>query len=228
MKWNCLIVDDEPPALEVLRTYIKSIPMLQLAGECNHALSAFQLLQQQRIDLLFLDVNMPKLKGTDFIRSLEKPPKVIFTTAHAEFAVEGFDIGAVDFLLKPYSLDRFLKAVHRATATDHQTYEKIQEKADRFLYVRSDRKMIKVMIDEILYIESLKDYIKIILPSKQIITRQTISSIEEMLPEDEFIRIHRSFIISLKRIDSFDQSSVLSTKPNSPSARCLRINCCKD
>jgi DNA-binding LytR/AlgR family response regulator len=161
------------------------------------------------------------LTGTEFLRALPSPPRVIFTTAHRDFAVEGFELGAVDYLLKPYSLDRFLRAVHRAInpeqkSSSHSIKESIATESDRFLYVRADRKMVKVMIDDILYVESLKDYIRIILRDKQVITKQTITSLEEMLPENDFMRIHRSFIVSVRKVDSYSPGSVFVGKTELP------------
>ncbi|MFZ6009646.1 MAG: LytR/AlgR family response regulator transcription factor [Bacteroidota bacterium] len=220
MKIRCLLVDDEPPALEVLRTYISNTPMLEVAGECSHAIAAFEFLQEQSVDLIFLDVNMPRLPGTDFLKTLTHPPKVIFTTAHRDFAVEGFELGAVDYLLKPYSLERFLRAVHRATDITQQEVktpaEKISTENDRFLYVRAERKMMKVMISEIQYIESLKDYVRIFLPGRQVITKQTITSLQEMLPEYDFLRIHRSFIVPIQKIESYNQNTVFIGKAEIP------------
>jgi DNA-binding LytR/AlgR family response regulator len=220
-KLRCLLVDDEPPALEILRTYIDATPMLEIAGECHHAMAAFDFIQKNNIDLIFLDVNMPRLTGTEFLRALPSPPRVIFTTAHRDFAVEGFELGAVDYLLKPYSLDRFLRAVHRAINPEQKSSslsvkESIATESDRFLYVRADRKMVKVMIDDILYVESLKDYIRIILRDKQVITKQTITSLEEMLPENDFMRIHRSFIVSVRKVDSYSPGSVFVGKTELP------------
>ncbi len=222
-KLRCLLVDDEPPALDILRTYIDATPMLEIAGECHHAMAAFEFIQKHDIDLIFLDINMPKLTGTEFLRALPSPPRVIFTTAHRDFAVEGFELGAVDYLLKPYSLDRFLRAVHRAINPEQKSSsqfnsvkDSVTTESERFLYVRADRKMVKVMIDEILYVESLKDYIKIILRDKQVITKQTITSIEEMLPENDFMGIHRSFIVSARKVDSYSLTSVFIGKTELP------------
>jgi DNA-binding LytR/AlgR family response regulator len=217
-KLNCLLVDDEPPALEILRTYIASTPTLQIAGECNHAIDAFQFLQLKEVDLIFLDINMPRLTGTDFLKALANPPKVIFTTAHRDFAVEGFELGAVDYLLKPYSLERFWRAIQRATNTESKIpeREKTETDSDRFLYVRADRKMTKVLVNEILYIESLKDYVKIFLPDKPIVTKQTITSLEDMLPEENFVRVHRSFVVSISKIESYTQHTVFIGKSEIP------------
>lgn len=216
-KLRCLLVDDEPPALDILRSYVKNTPMLESVGECNHAVGAFEFMQDKKVDLLFLDINLPKLSGTNFVKALKIPPKVIFTTAHKDFAVDGFELGAVDYLLKPFSLERFWKAVQRAISSDDiSTLNTHTITNDRFLYFRADRKMVKVMVDEILYVESLKDYVKIFLPGRQIITKQTISSVEEMLPEENFVRIHRSFIASKNKIESYSQNSVFIGKSELP------------
>ena len=218
---RCLLVDDEPPSLEILRTYISTVPMLKVVGECYHAMGAFEYIQRHAVDVIFLDVNMPRLSGIDFIKALPNPPKVIFTTAHRDFAVEGFELGAIDYLLKPYSLDRFLRAVHRMLNPDSKNQKTsaaslTEEKPDRFLYVRADRKMVKVLIDEILYVESLKDYVRIFIGDKQIITKQTITALAEMLPESEFLRVHRSYIVAQHKIDSYHQHAVFIGKTEIP------------
>jgi DNA-binding LytR/AlgR family response regulator len=220
-KLRCLLVDDEPPALEILRTYIDATPMLEIAGECHHAMAAFEFIQNNTVDLIFLDINMPKLTGTDFLRALPSPPKVIFTTAHRDYAVDGFELGAVDYLLKPYSLDRFLRAVHRAINPEQKhaaatNKETLTTENERFLYVRADRKMVKIMVEEIRYIESLKDYVRIFLPERQVITKQTITALEEMLPEHDFTRIHRSFIVAVDKIDSYNLNAVFIGKTELP------------
>ena len=221
----CLAVDDEPPALTVLQQYIVAVPGLELAGTCNNAVEAMSFIQQHHVDLLFLDIQMPQLLGTHFIRTLNKPPKVIFTTAYRKFALEGFELNAVDYLLKPISFERFIKAVNKVMDTrlsaspDSPHVEVKKEAGDNHLYFRSDRKMIKVSLEEILYIESLKDYIKVITPTKTIITKQFISSLEETLPKDKFLRIHRSFIVSLSKIESFNSEMIEIAKKEFPISR---------
>ncbi|GAB2767594.1 LytTR family DNA-binding domain-containing protein [Rhabdobacter roseus] len=212
---KCLIVDDEPPALEVLKTYLKAVPSLRLVGECTNALEAFQRLREEAVDVLFLDIQMPQLKGTELVRSLKNPPKVIFTTAHREYALDGFELDAVDYLLKPFSFDRFLKAVDKlpfgreggtlsaVTGAMPVVAPPVVPESAEFLYFRSDRKMVKVFLHEILYLESLKDYVRIVTQSGQVITKQPISSVEEMLPERSFRRIHRSYLVSLDKVTSF-------------------------
>ncbi|MEI9943716.1 MAG: LytTR family DNA-binding domain-containing protein [Chitinophagaceae bacterium] len=204
---KCLIVDDEPPAREIIRRYIKQVPTLELMGECENAIQAFTFLHQQQVDLMFLDIRMPQLNGNDFLKTLKNPPKVIFTTAYSEYALEGYELDVIDYLMKPIPFDRFLKAVNKAY---HQVAFKPdsdaaidKKKNDSFVYFRADRKMVKVMLEDILYIESMKDYIKIVTENGTIITKQSISSVEAMLPEKEFIRTHRSFIVSALHIKSF-------------------------
>ena len=203
---RCLVVDDEPPAREIIRRYVESISMLQLVGECSNAIEAFAFLQKQAVDLMFLDIRMPQLNGNDFLKTLKSPPKIIYTTAYSEYALEGYELDVVDYLMKPIPFDRFLKAVNKACQVSLQRPESIgldEKKTESFVYFRADRKMVKVMLRDILYIESMKDYVKVITENATIITKQSISSVEEMLPEKEFVRVHRSYIVSLSRIKTF-------------------------
>lgn len=204
---RCLIVDDEPPAREIIRRYIEELPTLHLAGECANALQAFTLLQQQPIDLIFLDIRMPQLNGNDFLKTLKHPPKVIFTTAYPDYALEGYELDVVDYLMKPIPFDRFLKAVNKAFPSGSAKIETVspteEKKNEAFVYFRADRKMVKVMLQDISYIESMKDYVKVVTANNTLITKQSISSVEEMLPEKQFIRVHRSYIISLNKIKTF-------------------------
>ena len=207
---KCLIVDDEPMARDVIRQYIESIPSLSISGEFGNAIDAMMFLQDHPVDVIFLDIRMPQLNGTDFVRSLRTVPKIIFTTAHKEYAHEGFDLDVVDYLLKPIRFDRFLRALNKAFPQRSQDSDprigssNIDSKfASPFMYVRVDRKMVKILMDDILYIESDNDYVKIFTTQEMIITRQTISSVEAMLGKIKFFRIHRSFIVSLDKIKSF-------------------------
>lgn len=207
-KIRCLIIDDEPPAREIIARYIQQVPMLELAGECANAIQALTFLQETKVDLLFLDIRMPQLNGNDFLKTMRHPPKVIFTTAYPDYALEGYELDVVDYLLKPIPFDRFLKAVNKTVALAPE-YEAstpvIQEQASAapFVYFRADRKMVKVLLQDIFYIESMKDYVKVCTASGVIISKQSISSVEEMLPENKFIRTHRSYIISIEKIKSF-------------------------
>jgi DNA-binding LytR/AlgR family response regulator len=224
---RCLIVDDEPPARDIIKQYIADTPMLQLCGECGNAIQAISLLQQHEIDLIFLDIRMPQLSGTDFLKTLSHPPKVIFTTAHPEYALEGYELDAMDYLLKPIRFDRFLKAVNKAyqqtairNLSERSTVE--LEKKDAFVYFRADRKMMKVMLSDILYIESMKDYVKVVTGNETIITKQSISSVEAMLPEQKFIRTHRSFIVSAAAIHSFTSELINVGKTEIPIGKLYR------
>ncbi len=225
-KITCLAVDDEPPALSIIQKYIEAVPSLELAATCSNAVEAWQILQSKTIDLIFLDIQMPQLLGTDFIRTLKNPPKIIFTTAFRKYAVEGFDLDAVDYLLKPISFERFLKAVNKVmnTTLSAQSASLHIEKEnlhDSFIHFRADRKTLKIPLDDILFIESLKDYIKVVTKVKPIITKQSISSLEENLPND-FIRIHRSFIVSTNKIESYTNDIIQIGKYELPISRSYR------
>jgi DNA-binding LytR/AlgR family response regulator len=228
-KINCLVVDDEPPALDVLKKYIESIPSLELAGICSNAVEALAVIQKQTIDLLFLDIQMPQILGTDFIRTLSNPPKIIFTTAYRKYAVEGFDLNAVDYLLKPIPFERFLKAVNKIMNTTIQQANYLEggsiaekEPAENFIHFRSDRKILKISLDDILYIESLKDYIKVVTNTKTFLTKHSISSLEENLPTHSFIRIHRSYIIAINKIEFYTNELVGVGKQELPISRMYR------
>jgi len=234
MKIKTLIVDDEPHAIEIIEKYIENFPEIELISKCHNAIQAFQILQQNRIDLIFLDIKMPGLLGTDFIRSLKHPPRVIFTTAYQDYALEGFDLSAVDYLLKPIPFDRFLKAIDKVFALYKVNNQKISiaekpaaQKSDVFLYLRVERKMVKVNVDDIFWIESLKDYIKVVLKDKVLISKQKISLLEELLPEEKFMRIHRSFIVSLSKIESYHAYSVELLGVELPIGRNYKTECHK-
>jgi len=225
---RCLIIDDEPPAREIIRRYVQEIPTLQLMGECANAIQALTALQQHPVDLLFLDIRMPQLNGTDFIKTLKNPPKVIFTTAFSEYALEGYELDVVDYLMKPIRFDRFLKAVNKAFPLTGPALKPVaptvteEKKNESFVYFRADRKMVKVMLDDILYIESMKDYIKVNTVQGVIITKQSISSVEAMLPEKLFVRTHRSFIVSINKIKSFTNELVEVDKTDIPIGKLFR------
>lgn len=234
MKIKAIIVDDEPHAIEVIVNYIRNFPEIDLIAKCSNAIQAFQLLQREKIDLLFLDVKMPGLLGTDLIRSLNHPPKVIFTTAYQDYALEGFDLNAVDYLLKPIPFDRFLKAIDKVfdhyKVANHKinvSHQLAESKADIFLYLRVDRKMIKVNVSDIYWVESQKDYIKVVLKDKVLISKQKISLLEELLPEDKFVRIHRSFIVALCKIESYYSYSIEMLGKELPIGRNYKAECHK-
>ncbi|WP_432712179.1 LytR/AlgR family response regulator transcription factor, partial [Pedobacter sp.] len=205
MKWKCLIVDDEPPALKIIKMYADMVEQLEVVATCSNALQAMKMTNEHQIDLIFLDIQMPKLLGTNFLKTLQNPPKVIFTTAHREFATDAFDLDAVDYLLKPISFERFLKAVNKVTldSVPHEMTSVPQKQG--FLYFRSERKMVKVFFDDIQYVESIKDYIKIVRDNQlpPLMVKQSISTLEAMLPSNQFIRIHRSYIASIQKISAY-------------------------
>lgn len=228
-KIKCIIVDDEPPAISILEKYIADIPMLELQAAMNNAMDANIFLQDHQVDLLFLDIQMPGLLGTAFIRALRNPPAVVFTTAHRQFAVEGFDLEAVDYLLKPVSFDRFVKAVNRVLAIREigagikSSGDNGQRMQKESIVVRADRKNLRVPLDTILFIESLRDYIKIVTLTGQIVCKQSISSIESLLPAEGFIRIHRSYIVAIDKISSYTHELVEIHKQELPVSRMYRM-----
>ena len=222
---TCLVVDDEPAARSIIERYIQQLPMLILLGECGNAIQAMDILQSQQVDLLFLDINMPQLSGTDLLRVLKNPPKTIFITAHEEYALQGYELDVVDYLLKPVQFNRFLKAVQKVAHMQHLPVNDVPSSAstqEPFIYFRADRKMVKVMLKDILYVESMKDYIKVFTTAGIIITKLSISSLEELLPENNFIRTHRSFIVSLQKIRSFTPELIEIDKAEVPIGKLYR------
>ncbi|NUO02907.1 MAG: response regulator transcription factor [Saprospiraceae bacterium] len=208
---NVIIVDDEPLAQDVLETYIEKIPELNLVQKCNNAFEANEALKNGNIDLMFLDIQMPQLTGIDFLKTLNRPPLVIFTTAYSNYAIEGFELNALDYLLKPISMERFLKAVNKAMdQLDLQQRDKAPaqvsqgapEEKIEFIFVKADKKLVKVNFEEIIYIEGLKDYVIIRTDKGRIITLQTMKSLEDKLPVSQFKRIHRSYIVNISKINA--------------------------
>ncbi len=207
-----IIIDDEPLARNVIREYAKKIPTLNIVGECEDAICAHQILQTKSVDIIFLDINMPKLSGIEFLKSLKNPPLVIFTTAYSEYAMEGYELDIIDYLKKPFSFERFCKAYFRAeemyvlkqTANNNDVYEKHND----FIFIKSDKKSIKVNISSIIYIEGLGDYIKIYLHDKKFVTNLSMKKIETLLPKPLFYRIHKSYIISIDKIESIEGNTV--------------------
>ncbi|MEQ9404356.1 MAG: LytTR family DNA-binding domain-containing protein [Cyclobacteriaceae bacterium] len=207
---KCLIVDDEPLAIDVIEGYVDQVPQLSLVDTCSDAMSAFQIINEQQIDLIFLDIEMPGINGISFIKSLSNPPAVILTTAFREYAIESYEIEVVDYLLKPISFDRFFKAINKhlksKTSTTTET-PAIPAKAGGSIYVYSNKKNLKVYFDDILYVESIKDYITIHISDAQIISKSTITNYEELLPSS-FLRVHRSFIINSAKITAFTHQDI--------------------
>ena len=218
---SCLIVDDESIAREVIASHLAKIANIRIVASCKNAMEAFYWINNETIDLLFLDINMPELSGISFAKTINKDIKIIFTTAYRDFAVEGFELKAVDYLLKPIAFDRLLKAVNRYFEIVNYTEKPLNQHQQNidFIFVRSDRKMIKIDFDSILYIESLSDYLKIHLANEIIVTRETISSIEAKLPQNNFMRIHRSYIISIPHISIYTNEFISIQKESLPISR---------
>lgn len=209
--YNCIIVEDEPLAAEVLQDYVKQVPFLNLKGICTDAIFAMEMLQIEKIDLMFLDIHLPKLKGIDFIKTLKNPPQIIVTTAYHEYALQGYEYNVLDYLLKPIEFNRFLMAVNklRHTVNVGEPFSVVHVTEERkHLFFNVSKKKVKIFLDEILYIESLKEYIRVVTKSKSIITKYQLGQIEEALSKNNFIRIHRSFIVSKDKIDAYTVTEV--------------------
>lgn len=213
MKLRCLLIDDEPPALKVLASHISNMHGLEIIGQCSNAIEALDVLHQKKADVLFLDIKMPKMLGTDFLKSLSHPPKVIFVTAYRDYAVEGYELDAVDYLVKPVSFERFVKAITKlkrlmGQETVSQSNDYIPN-PEAFVYLKVDKHMQKVFINEIVYIEGWKDYIKVFLTTgKSLLVKQSISAMENLFSEYKFLRVHRSYIVSVNKISGYNGLAV--------------------
>ncbi len=209
--YNCIIVEDEPLAAEVLQDYIRQVPFLKLACCCSDAFFAMESLQKFDINLMFLDIHLPKMKGLDLIKVLKKPPKVIITSAYQEYALLGYELNVIDYLLKPIEFSRFLKAVNKIEQT-RETVLSVRPAAlpaERvYLFFTVGKKKVKVFLDEILYIESMKEYIRVNTKSKSVLTKFKLSQVDGLLSENNFLRIHRSFIVAKDKIEAFSATEV--------------------
>ncbi|MBA4851260.1 LytTR family DNA-binding domain-containing protein [Emticicia sp. BO119] len=209
MKIRCLVIDDEYMARLLLENYIQKLPQLELVSLCENAIEAMSMLQKEKIEVIFLDIQMSHLTGLEFLHTLQQKPVVIFTTAYSEYALEGFRLDAVDYLLKPFSFERFVQAVNKAAhylsfqANNKESASTpIESNETRQLFVKSDGKLVKVRFDEILYIEGLKEYVSIYTPHNRIITLQSLRNLETLLPRSTFLRVHKSYIIALDKIQA--------------------------
>lgn len=214
MNLNCLIVDDEPLARNLLVEYIKKVPYLNLVKACAGPLEAMEVLRNESVDLMFLDVQMPEITGITFLKTLKKKPLVILTTAYSEYALESYDLDVVDYLLKPITLERFLRAVDKVSerraspSTGAPRERAATESTQPFVFVKDGTKLVKIRWDDILYVEGLKDYVTIHTRQQKIVSLQRLKTLEETLPADQFIRIHNSFIVALQAIDSVHKDKV--------------------
>lgn len=211
-KISCIVVDDEPTAREILVSHLSKIDSIEVVGEGANAIDAFNLINTHQVELVFLDINMPQISGLSFAKSINKDIKIIFTTAYREYAIDGFDLQAVDYLMKPISFERLFKAVNLYYDVYFKKETSVQVENEQhnndFMFVRVDRKMVKINFADIVYIESLSDYLKIHTTASVLITRETISNIEAKLPSQDFIRVHRSFIASLAHVLSYTNEYV--------------------
>ncbi len=214
MKIKCLIIDDEPLAQRVLERYIQDVSFLELVQKCNNALDAIDILKEQKIDLIFLDINLPKLTGLEFLRCLKNPPLVIITTAYAEFAIQGYDLDVVDYLMKPFGMERFTKAIQKVQdilkPREHSLPEKIsgEAKEDQYIFIKSNKKTYRINLNDILYIEALGDYVKIYTTDRMIISYHSMKNLENLLSPKQFPRIHKSYIVSLSKIELIEGNQV--------------------
>jgi two-component system LytT family response regulator len=213
MKIRCLAIDDEPLAVKKIAGYIQKVPFLELVAECRSAAEAMSIMDANDIQLLFIDINMPDISGMEFVKSLTNKPNVVFTTAYSEYAVEGFQVDAIDYLLKPITFSNFLKAANKVKnrielSTNNQK-ESVQTTANH-LFVKSEYKLIRIELDDIKYIESQHEYIKIHLANSTAVSTQlSLKSIEEILPADRFMRVHRSFIVNLAKISVIERNRIV-------------------
>jgi DNA-binding LytR/AlgR family response regulator len=215
MKTKCLVVDDEPLARDLMRSHIEKLENFEICAECGDAMKALQELHKHKVDLIFMDIQMPQITGIEFLKTLKKPPKVIITTAYREYALDGFELDVVDFLLKPITFERFLKSVNKYYQASQEEAPNIQSMVTgansteaAFIYVKENKKVVKVHLNEILYVEGLSEYVQIYTRAKKIITKTSLTNMSEKLPENSFMRIHKSYIVSLSKIEAFTSSSI--------------------
>jgi len=210
-KFKCLIVEDEPLAAEVLEDYISQVPFLELKGICSDAIYALEVLQKQKIDVVFLDIHLPRVKGLDFIKMLKNRPQIIVTSAYRDYALDGYELNVLDYLLKPINFNRFLMAVTKLksqSAAEVVVSSQGISPERAHLFININKKRVKIYLDEILYIESKREYISIVIKDRSFLTKFQLSEIEELLASNNFIRVHRSFIVAKNKIDAFTASDV--------------------
>jgi DNA-binding LytR/AlgR family response regulator len=222
---RCIIIDDEPLARKGVKEYISDVDFLQLEGEFNEPLKAMKLITEGEVQLIFLDIQMPKISGLDFFRSLKQAPPVIFTTAFPQYALDGFELNALDYLVKPISFERFLKAALKAKEYYEVRQKNLSEAGTRrndYFFIKADNKLVKLFFDDILYAEALQNYVAIHTVSKKYITYLTFRSIEDYLPSDRFIKTHKSYIVSASRIDNIEGNDIRIGEHHIPISRSTR------
>lgn len=219
-KLNCLIVDDEPLARKGLEEYMRDVDFLHFVGSCENAVKAVSFLSKGNVDLILLDIHMPKVSGIEFLKTLQHPPLVIFTTAYPEYALESYALDVIDYLVKPIPFDRFLKAVQKAR--DYHALKQKAPPAPDYFFIKCDHKYEKVSYSEVLYVEAMQNYCIIYTPGRKLITYITLTGLEEQLPKDRFLKVHKSFIVSLEKINSLDGSEILIGTARIPISRTLK------
>ncbi|MEZ5072267.1 MAG: LytTR family DNA-binding domain-containing protein [Bacteroidales bacterium] len=226
---RCLIVDDEPPARELLSSYVARLEDMKVMAQCGNALEAFSALQRYPVDLMFLDIQMPKMTGLELVRSLKDPPKIVLTTAYKDYACEGFDLDVMDYLVKPISFERFLRTVdryHKYRQSPQPREAQEEENANPFdhayLFIKVNKEQVKVFLKEILYVEGLKDYIRVVTTKQSYVTYNRLTYMEEVLPDGHFVRIHKSYIVALRHLDSYGTDSVRIAGQSLPVGRSFK------
>jgi len=220
MKLNCLAIDDEPLALELISDYISNVPFLNLVKKCIRASDALEIIQNEKIDLIFLDIQMPNITGVQLLKSLQHPPMVIFTTAYDNYALEGYELSVIDYLMKPIPFERFLKAANKANALFllKNNLKQSNEESDTpdYIFVKSNYQSVKIVFDDILFIEGMKDYVKIYCGERPVITLSNLKNFEAQLPPNKFIRVHKSYIVNISKIDSLNKTSLMIANKEIP------------
>lgn len=220
MRITCVIIDDEPIARKGLKEYITDVDFLEIIGEFDSPLKATELISSGEVQLLFLDIQMPRITGLDFFKSLQHPPPVIFTTAYPQYALEGFEVNALDYLVKPFTFERFLKAVLKA-----KEFYEIREsnladgKTSDYFFIKADNKLVKILFDEVLYVEALQNYVTIHTPSRKYMTYLTFKAVEDYLPADKFLKVHKSYIVAASKIDSIEGNDIRIGQQHIPISR---------
>lgn len=222
MKLNCLIIDDEPLARKGLSEYVKEIDFLQLAGECGSAAEAASMIAGKSVDLLLLDIQMPRLSGIDFLKTLTRPPMAIITTAYSEYALEGYSLDVIDYLVKPIPFDRFLKAVQKAFDFHQLKTRDVPVNAPEYFFVKSNGKFERVSFNDILFVESMQNYVLIHLPGQKLIVYMTLAGLEAQLPPVRFMKVHKSFIVSLEQVNSIENNEIIIRQARIPISRTLK------
>jgi DNA-binding LytR/AlgR family response regulator len=226
MKTRCLIIDDEPLAIKLIKTHLSKLDSFEVAGECSNALKAVEFLKREHIDLMFLDINMPEITGLDFLKSLPDPPYVIITTAYREYAIEGYDLDVIDFLLKPISFERFLKAINRYCNRTNPFHKNSKGQANaaenEHVFIQDGKNIYKILYADLLYLEGFGEYVKVVTVSKTHLVRDSLSDFEQKLPADHFLRIHKSYIVNLEKITGYSSVHIMMKNNELPIGRIFR------